>query len=165
MTEGIWREDEHEEIVDANRLSRKSSNASWTAVIAAVLGGVVAFKLVGLVESKPQTPSQGNTTWGELFPGHRMEVTRDDVRQVIREMEANVPEAIREMELLVPDTMREIEASMMQDAAKYGLSASEVREQMWQLEADTRRQIRDMEPAVRQQIREMEYDAWESLGR
>ena len=64
----------------------------------------------------------------------------------------------------MPDTVREVERNMMRDAADYGLSPSDVSEQMQELEAETRREIRQMEPDVRQQIRGMEDGVWEELG-
>lgn len=60
--------------------------------------------------------------------------------------------------------MAEIERQMMQDASKYGLSPSEIRTQLRELEAGTRQEVRGMEDDVIREIRKMEDDVWRELN-
>ena len=89
-------------------------------------------------------------------PPSTSNVSRDHVRKTLQEIEDNVPETLREMEAKLPDIMADMKQQMMRDAGKYGLSASEVREQLQEIEAAARGQIRGMESDVRQNIRDME---------
>jgi Zn-finger nucleic acid-binding protein len=88
---------------------------------------------------------------------------RSHVRQTLQDMEDNVPETLQEMEDSLPDVMADMEARMMEDAAKYGLSPSDVRAQLREIEAGAREQIRGMEDEVRDQIRGMEDEVVDSL--
>ena len=90
-------------------------------------------------------------------------LTRDDVRATLREMEDNVPETLRDMEDNIPTVIADMESEMMKNAGEYGLSASDVRDQMQQVESSARQQIKDMEPEVRQQIRDMEDEVMRQL--
>jgi ElaB/YqjD/DUF883 family membrane-anchored ribosome-binding protein len=69
------------------------------------------------------------------------------------------------MQANVPDVMRDMERQMMKDAHKYGLSHSEVRSQIRDIERQTRSNIWDMEDDVRQNIRDLEEPVWEQLRR
>jgi hypothetical protein len=100
-----------------------------------------------------------------LFEETRMGVTRDDVRCHLRNMENNVPSVLHDMESNVPDVMHRMESEMMSNAYKYGLSSSDVRAQLQEIEWQSRQQIRNMEPEVRQNIRSMEEPVWEDLRR
>jgi len=91
--------------------------------------------------------------------------TRRQVRDTLRDMESRVPDTLRDMESRVPGVMADIERQMMRDAEKYGLSPSDVRNQMRELESGTRQQIRGMEPDVRRQIRLMEDDVVREIER
>jgi len=88
---------------------------------------------------------------------------RSRVRETLQDMEDNVPDTLESMEDSLPAVMADMEAQMMKDAAKYGLSPSEVRAQLREIEAGAREQIRGMEDDVRDQIRGMEDEVIESL--
>lgn len=100
-----------------------------------------------------------------LLPERRVGVTREDVRRTLREMESNVPKTLQEMEDSLPDTMADLEREMMRDAHKYGLSPSEVRAQLREIQSGTRDQIRGMEDDVKREIRNMEDDVLRELQR
>lgn len=133
-----------------------------------VFGGLVALVILGAsvffaTKSSSITPAVSkSSSW---FPERRAGISRDDVRQTLREMEAEVPNTLREMERNLPSTMADLERGMMKDANKFGLSQSEVQSQLREIENGARQQIRGMESEVKQQIRGMEDDVMRELQR
>jgi hypothetical protein len=97
------------------------------------------------------------------MPSRANSTVRTRVRKTLREMEDNVPKTLKSMEDNLPEVMADMEKRMMQDAGKYGLSPSDVRAQLRDIEADARKQIRGMEGDVRSQIHGMEDDVVQSL--
>lgn len=83
---------------------------------------------------------------------------RGRVRDTLQTMEDHVPETIQSMEGHLPKVMADIEARMMADADKYGLSRTEVRKQIREMEAGARENIIGMEDDAREHIRGMEDD-------
>ena len=145
---------------------------------ALAVGGVVAIVLFGVVvygvsqrSIRPTSTSPSGTydsyssPDSSVFPERRAGVTRDDVRQTLREMESNVPQTLKEMEDDLPDIMADLEREMMRDAHKFGLSPSDVRAQVRDIETGAREQIRGIEGDVRKEIRGMEDDVWQELQR
>lgn len=100
-----------------------------------------------------------------LFEESRAGVTRSDVRDVLRDMENRVPDVLRDSESRLPQISADIEREMLKNAHKYGLSDSDVRAQVREMEAQSRQQIRGMDDDVRREIREMESKVWDELRR
>jgi hypothetical protein len=98
-----------------------------------------------------------------LFEESRAGVTRSDVRDVIRDAESRVPDTIRDAESYLPQISADIEREMMKNA--HGMSASDVRAIVREMEAQSRQQLRGMEGDVRREIRGMEEPVWENLRR
>jgi hypothetical protein len=126
---------------------------------------------LGVLKEQTEDLAQFINEWiGDSYvPGSQLTRRDDDstirshVRETISEMDKNVPNTLQEMEDNIPDIMADMEASMMKDAAKYGLSPSDIREQMREIEAGARGQIRESEDDVRAQIRGMEDEVVDSL--
>ncbi|MHB8969716.1 MAG: cell envelope integrity protein TolA [Pirellulaceae bacterium] len=127
--------------------------------------------LLGVLKEQAEDVNQFIDEWiGDSSVGGSYMTQPDDdsmirsrVRQTLQEMEDNVPQTLQEMEGNLPDTMADMEARMMKDAAKYGLSPSDVRSQLRDIEAGARKHIRGMEDDVRAHIRGLEDEVVDSL--
>ena len=142
----------------------ESKSSHQTPAIAGVIGIAVAaliFVSVFMNGDEPSSPSNFDLT--PAIPRLTGTVTRDDVRRTLRDMEDRVPDTLRDMEDNLPDVMADMEREMMKNASEYGLSSSDVRDQMRDIEASAREQIRGMESDVRQNIRDMEDDVMRQL--
>lgn len=125
------------------------------------LGLVVAFLfLLGWLQ-----PGMLGLNPRALFEESRVGITRSDIRDVLGDMESRVPQVLRDTESRLPQVTADIEREMLKNAHKYGLSASDIRAQMNDLERQSREQIRGMDDDVRREIRAMEEPIWNDLRR
>jgi hypothetical protein len=161
----VQREDHDELTGNANVQAKgtQPANQGFDGAFKLVAAAVGVILLVAWCAGRGGIGAVANPR--SLFQETRAGVTREDVRQTLREMEDNVPDTLREMQANVPDVMRDMERQMMKDAHKYGLSHSEVRSQIRDIERQTRSNIWDMEDDVRQNIRDLEEPVWEQLRR